>query len=44
MDPSAIRFPKNFNSEYAIQEVQKRKRVLIESSCDEKAVIPTKVG
>ncbi|KAI6189461.1 Transcription factor HNF-4-like protein [Aphelenchoides bicaudatus] len=43
MDASAIRFPNGFNVESAIQEVNKRKRVLIESNENEKAVIPVKI-
>lgn len=44
MDPAAIRFPNGFNVESAIQEVNKRKRTLIESNGSEIAVIPVKVS
>jgi hypothetical protein len=43
MNPRAIQFPKNFNSESAIQEVRKRKRFLTGLNFEENVVIPTKV-
>jgi hypothetical protein len=44
MDASAIRFPNGFNVDSAIQEVNKRKRVLIESNGNDAVIIPVKVG
>lgn len=44
MDASAIRFPNGFNVDSAIQEVNKRKRVLIESNGNDAVIIPVKVS